>query len=176
MPPAPKAGTKNGAIAAEEKTTGAGNASTTSSKGRTRRGKTAVKEFEDKYISTHLTPIHINSPTQPDQSKLVVGSLKRHIEFWEKIKANEFILSVIRDGYKIPFYQTPHSAYFKNNKSALNHSDFVSAEISELLRTGRIHKVPTPPAVVNPLSVDEKDGKCRLILDLRYVNLHVHMD
>ena len=39
--------------------------------------------------------------------------------------------------------------------------------------TGRIHEVPPPPTVVNPLSVDEKDGKCRLILDLRYVNLHV---
>ena len=96
----------------------------------TRGGKTAFKEFEDKYF-TFPPPSEPSVPSaQPDQIKLVVGNLRRHISAREKIRANEFILSVIRGGYKIPLYETTHSAYFKNNKSALSHSDFVSAEDS----------------------------------------------
>ena len=83
------------------------------------------------------------------------------------------ILDVIQDGYKIPLYETPHSAYFRNNRSALAHSDFVTAEITSLLKSGRIQELDQPPTVINPLSVDVKDGKKRLILDLRYVNMHV---
>ena len=127
MPPAPMEETKKGATVAEGRTTGAGNANITRSKETTRGGKTAVKEFEDKYFTFPLPSV---PSAQPDQIKLVVGNLRRHISFWEKIRANEFILSVIREGYKIPLYKTPHSAYFKNNKSALSHSDFVSAEDS----------------------------------------------
>ena len=103
----------------------------------------------------------------------VAGNLRRNLAAWAKMGASEFILDTIETGYKIPFYKTPHSAYFKNNRSAMRNREFVSNEINELLSTGRIRKVPNPPTIVNPLSVSENGDKKRLILDLRYNNGHI---
>ena len=69
--------------------------------------------------------------------------------------------------------QTPEPAVFKNNKSALANPDFVTEAIQELVSTNRVLEVPFSPKVVNPLSVASNKGKNRLILDLRYVNLHL---
>ena len=66
MPPAPKEETKNGATVAEGRTTGAGNASITRTKERTRGGKTAVKEFEDKYFTFPLPSVPPR-PARPNQ-------------------------------------------------------------------------------------------------------------
>ena len=55
------------------------------------------------------------------------------------------------------------------------HSEFVQAAIVELLSSGRICQVPKNHLeVINPLSVSVQScGKERLILDLRYINLHI---
>ena len=64
--------------------------------------------------------------------------------------------------------------FFKNNKSALDNSEFVDQAVSELVDSGCVHKVPCIPYVVNPLSVaTNKSGKKRLILDLRVLNKFV---
>ena len=107
MPPATKKAKKTGVTAVAGETTGAGSANITRSKETKEGGKTATEEFRDKYFSTSPN-FEISSPaTHTDQSKLVMGSLRRHIHFWESIGASDFILSIIREGYKIPFYQTP---------------------------------------------------------------------
>ena len=38
---------------------------------------------------------------------IVAGRLKTHIEFWRSIGANEFILNLIEEGYRIPFHSSP---------------------------------------------------------------------
>ena len=107
-------------------------------------------------------------------SVIVKGRLRVNVSFWEGIGASQFILSVIREGYKIPFYYTPTSVHLQNNNSALNYSDFVVSAISELLKVGSVVECPFPPVVVNPLSVSvQSNGKKRLILDLRHVNFFV---
>ncbi|MCP3668061.1 MAG: hypothetical protein GY696_37160 [Gammaproteobacteria bacterium] len=58
----------------------------------------------------------------------------------------------------------------KNNKSALNHAEFVSKEIANLLCRGCIRQVERAPHVVSPLSVSERADKKRLIFDLSFVN------
>ena len=55
------------------------------------------------------------------------------------IGANADVTSVIKEGYKIPFTYTPQKAYFKNNKSALRNSDFVTESIKNLI-TGNVFK------------------------------------
>ena len=66
------------------------------------------------------------------------------------------------------FITVPQIAFFDNNHSALAHSDFVLEAIQELLLSGSVVQVSTPPHVVNPLSVSiQSCGKKRLILDLR---------
>ena len=95
------------------------------------------------------------------------------MNFWKDIGANDFILDTIENGYKLPLIQTPEPAVFKNNKSALANPEFVTEAIQELVSTNRVLEVPFRPKVVNPLSVASNKDKNRLILDLRYVNLHL---
>ena len=103
------------------------------------------------------------------------GDLKLMLCFWENIGAPPFIIDCIREGYKIPFYVSPLPAEFSNNRSALEHSEFVHSAIFELLPSGRVCQVPKSCLyVINPLSVSVQScGKRRLILDLRYINHHV---
>ncbi|CAC5402362.1 unnamed protein product [Mytilus coruscus] len=104
-------------------------------------------------------------------AKGVKYSLRKHIQFWKHIGANEFI-NTIKHGYVIPFLQTPTSMSFKNNKSANFHSKFVNEAISELLNIGCVIETPFQPFVVNPLSV-QSSGKKRLILDLSELNVFI---
>ena len=102
------------------------------------------------------------------------GRLRADVPFWESIGASHFVLSVIREGYKIPFYYTATSVFLPNNKSALHNANFVLGAITELLKVGSVVQCPCPPVVVNPLSVSiQPDGNKRLILDLRQVNFFV---
>ena len=108
------------------------------------------------------------------ESVIVKGRLRANFQFWESIGASHFVLSVIREGYKIPFYYTPTSVFLPNNKSALHNADFVLGAITELLKVGSVVQCPCPPVVVNPLSVFiQPNGKKRLTLDLRHVNFFV---
>lgn len=90
-------------------------------------------------------------------------------------KVPDFILSIIRCGYKIPFISSPPPQLFKNNGSAVNECVFVGDAILKLLRDNRIEEVFSSPDIVNPLSVSvQSSRKKRLILDLRHINLHLY--
>ena len=87
------------------------------------------------------------------------------------IDAPGFILSVIRDGYKIPFIVFPPPKVSPNNGSALEEREFV---ICNLISNKCLEVLDHPPPIVNPLSVStQSSGKKRLILDLRHVNLYI---
>ena len=108
------------------------------------------------------------------ESVIVKGRLRANVQFWESIGTSHFVLSVIREGYKIPSYYTPTSVFLPNNKSALLNADFVLGAITELRKVGSVVQCPCPPVVLNPLSVSiQPTGKKRLILDLRHVNFFV---
>ena len=71
----------------------------------------------------------------------VKGKLKQNQSFWKNmIKANDTVLNIIQEGYKLPFLETPDTARFSNNKSAINNSKFVENSIKEMLATGTILK------------------------------------
>ena len=91
-----------------------------------------------------------------------------------KLGASGFTLSVVRDGYKIPFVTLPPPKVSPNNFSAVTHSHLVSEAISDLLRTKCVEILDHKQDIVNPLSVSiQHSSKKRLILDLRHVNLCV---
>ena len=101
----------------------------------------------------------------------VAGSLRRHLAWWREHVSNKFILDTIEFGYRLPLLAVPEQTFLKNNKSALDNSDFVTAEIQKLLQTGALIQVQDKPAVVNALTVATNvSGKKRLVLDLRTVN------
>ena len=99
----------------------------------------------------------------------------KSIGHWQLLGAPDFILSIIRCGYKIKFISTPPPQHYKNNGAVVNECEFVVDAILELLRDNRIEEVFSPPDIVNPLTVSvQSSGKRRLILDLRHINLHIY--
>ena len=110
----------------------------------------------------------------PKELVHVKGRLKLHIDFWKKIGATSFILSMISKGYCLPFVQTPQHAHLPNNKSVLAHSTFAHTAIEELLMSKWVSEVSQLSFVVNPLSVSiQRSGKKRLNLDLQHMNQHL---
>ena len=96
------------------------------------------------------------------------------MEFWQSIGTLDFILDVIKEGYKIPFISTPLPKHYSNNASALREADFVDQAIEELLADNRVEERSSPPVILNLLAVSvQTSGKKRLILHLRHINLHV---
>ena len=105
------------------------------------------------------------------QSIKVARRLRNHSAFWRSISPPDNILQVVLYGYVLPFISEPPTMFNKNNKSALNHSDFVTKAIQELCKLGTLEMTKIKPKVVSPLTVSvQSNGKKRLILDLRLVN------
>ena len=101
----------------------------------------------------------------------VKGRLKTHLQFWQQIGANSYILDVIEHGYKLPMAVSPSTKFLRNNKSALAHPHFVHEATQKLLVSGCVRETSSIPFVVNPLTVAQnKNDKLRLVLDLRYIN------
>ena len=126
-----------------------------------------VLEAHREFNSYHSSGL--NSDTYLD----VKGRLRHNVQFWKYIGASDFILSIIANGYVIPFIQPPPAMFFRNNNSAMAQEVFVTDSILELLRTKRIKEV-TNPYIVSPLSVvHQPSGKKRLIHDLSRLNKFV---
>lgn len=106
-----------------------------------------------------------------------VGSLREHVDFWSNsIRASDFIINTIVEGYRIPFFDLPENFVIPNRSSAFKFKDFVNEAISELIERGCVKEVLIPPKFINPLRVvQQSSGKCRLILDLSYLNRFILM-
>ena len=100
----------------------------------------------------------------------VKGSLNKHLCWWKNNCSNRYINKVIETGYELPFFILPQKSSLKNNRSALDHPDFVDQEIEKLMLSGVI-QVANEIHNVNPLTVAENSsGKLRLVIDLRDIN------
>ena len=107
-----------------------------------------------------------------DSCLFKVGSLREHVDFWsDSIRASDFIINTIVEGYRIPFFDLPENFNIPNISSAFKFKDFVNEDISELMERGCVQEVLNPPKFINHLQVvQQSGGKCRLILDLSYLN------
>ena len=96
----------------------------------------------------------------------VKGKLFKSIQYWQSLGAPDFILFVIRNGYKIPFISTPLPRRVTNNASVRKkkEADFVREAILDLLRDNSVEEIIFPPDIVNELSVSiQAKGKRKLI-------------
>ena len=85
--------------------------------------------------------------TNQENYKSVTGKLKQNQSFWKNtIGANDTVLNTIQEGYRLPFLETPDTARFSNNNSAINNSKFVENSIKEILATGTILQRDHPPS------------------------------
>ena len=120
------------------------------------------------------------TPAKGDFSELkcckesVRGRLKSHFSAWEEIGSPSTVVSVIREGYKLPLLTIPESCGLANNKSAIDNACFVTKALEDRIAANCISIVNSQPRVVNPLTVSVRaEGKKRLVLDLRHVNPHL---
>ena len=102
----------------------------------------------------------------------VQGRLRKHASFWlHDLDTSKFVKGIILHGYCLPFVISPWPVFKFNHRSALQHEQFVSSSVGELLDAGCIVQSSECPLVCSPLSlVENAKGKLRLVLDLRYVN------
>ena len=100
----------------------------------------------------------------------VANRLKDHADYWRQIGCNEYILSVIENGYVIPLTGEIEKAQYRNNLSSRERPEFVREAIDDLIQGGAVMESKEPPWVVNPLTVATKGDKLRLVIDLRHLN------
>ena len=107
-------------------------------------------------------------PIQESVPVSVQGRLYERAEFWlNELNASSFVREIVTQGYRIPFLKLPWPVFKCNHRSALEHSDFVSSAIQELVDSGCVLPTGTCPIVCSPLSVVvNAKGKRRLVLDL----------
>ena len=115
--------------------------------------KSKVQHEASDFVKDEYLIEHYEYQTETSCSDKVKGRLRSHVQFWEEIGAYSNILDIIKNGYKIPFYSLPSTCFQKNNKSALQHGDFVGKAIAELLDDGLIEECSEVPYIVNPLTV-----------------------
>lgn len=104
------------------------------------------------------------------------GRLSLHIEQWQSVTTDEFIINTIK-GYKIPFtgppkqFQEPH--IIKCSKSEESKLD---EAVSKLLRSGAISHSQNEPDqfVSNIFAVPKSDGGVRLVINLKSLNQFIH--
>ncbi|CAI5482807.1 unnamed protein product [Closterium sp. Yama58-4] len=104
------------------------------------------------------------------------GRLRQAFAWWGSWCESSLILSVISNGYWLPWKALPPPSFRdKNHAGVQRHNEFTRSAISDLLSSGAAAVAAGPNAVActSPLNVVEQRDKCRLILDLRKVNQYL---
>ena len=109
-----------------------------------------------------------------------IHSLSSIRYYTEELEADQWVLTTLKDGYKIPFNSLPPKYKEPNNQSALKHQTFLWKKITEWENKGFCIRTEKEPYCCNPLSVNEKldlrknEVKLRVCMDFsRNVNLFI---
>ena len=117
-----------------------------------------------------LTPLPLPLPNIP-----VGGRLVHFAQNWAKITDDEWVLSLVRKGYRIPFLKcpilSPDSVFFQQPLSQQ-----LEEEVASLLSKGAVEEIiPECPGYYSRIFlVPKKNGKLRLITDLSVLNHFVY--
>ena len=103
------------------------------------------------------------------------GRLAHFAKKWEEITDNKWVLSIVRNGFRIPFIKIPplSSVPIRMSQSS---SPFLREEIENLLNKRAVERVQNPetPGFYSRIFlVPKKNGKFRLILDLSLLNRYI---
>ncbi len=109
--------------------------------------------------------------TKPEQT---CYRLRRRRAFWASFVASSLVMSVLTVGFKLQWGPAgpPPPTALPNHSSASQYADFVSEAVASLLAKGAIVVARQAPLFISPLSVVERRGKLRLVLDLSELNSH----
>jgi hypothetical protein len=109
---------------------------------------------------------------------IATGNIIKCQEFWRTFVRSPVVMSWIEEGYHLLWTVSPPlRREFANAPSALEHIDFVSGAVEEMLAADVVTLLPPgeKPMVVSPLGVVPKRGtdKFRLTVNMRYNNKHL---
>jgi hypothetical protein len=109
---------------------------------------------------------------------ITIGYISKCASFWRTLVKSKWIMGWIDKGYDLVWGTSPPIAKeMPNSKSALEHRDFVTKAIADMVEAGAASELPSGviPTVVSPLGVVPKphSDKLRLIVNMRYVNDHL---
>ena len=100
-------------------------------------------------------------------------SLSKASGTWKEFCPNPLVNNWVAQGAQIPFKSRPPTFHQKNYNLTPEHETYITAEISKLLQAGTI-KETSSTYNTSPLGVvPKKNGKLRMILDLRRLNSFV---
>lgn len=92
---------------------------------------------------------------------------------WERIGANTLIINIIKEGVELPIENCAPFCLPNYDLKSKKEKIFLQDEIKRLLKLGYIKKLDYKPRYVSPIGcVPKKEGKFRLIHDLRHLNSH----
>lgn len=72
----------------------------------------------------------------------VGGRLRFFLSHWEKITDDQWVLSVIKEGYKIEFNQIPPKTGIKKTNVPAKNLDILNMEVKSLIEKGAVEHVP----------------------------------
>ena len=101
-----------------------------------------------------------------------------NVGIWQHtLRPPPWIVDCIMDGYKFPLKTVPGPFIRKNQDSVLKNVDFVAEAIKDLEANRCVERVDKQPHICSPLSVvGNGKGKCRLVINLRYLNQFLWKD
>jgi len=125
--------------------------------------------LDDKFVQNYVQ-FHLGT-----EKPIIVGRIKAHADFWEKLHPPPWLMDTIRGGVKVPFDNLPPRIVLPNNKSAVTREiiPWVRSTIKEYLEFGFIEEVAEIPFCVSPLQVKDTGGKLALICDMSLLNDYV---
>ncbi len=90
---------------------------------------------------------------------------KDYRTFWEKVlEADPWVLSLLTEGYRMPWVRTPEAYREKNNKSARDNMAFVCETVHKWEKSNFVERQKVRPVCVSPLTVSTRtlaDGKVK---------------
>ena len=133
------------------------------------------------WVDQDLRPDAGDASEESCGSSSQAGGLRRHWAFWERYAHSSFVRTWVQRGFPLQWKDPGCPAppcHLPNHKAAFTpeHDAFVTDTVRKLVQANAAQKWHGKPRCVHPLSVvPKKNGKFRLILDLRHVNSYLHV-
>ena len=107
----------------------------------------------------------------------VGGRLSFYLENWKKITTDQWVLDIIKNGYKLEFLKIPPFLGIKPTIVSSQKEDLIAKEVETLLKKNAIEIVPEREMQSGFYStlflVPKKNGKFRPVINLRPLNQYL---
>ena len=98
-----------------------------------------------------------NSSDPAQLKQLISIHSDQSIKFYkEELKADTWVMDILKSKYRIPFTKYPSRYYEPNNLSALKNMDFLWTKMCEWENKGFCYRVSQKPYCCNPMTVSDK--------------------